>query len=166
MTALPSLERVRALLRYNPDTGQFTRLAASGGRRAGSPAGTSRTVNGYVYISVDAQRLLAHRVAWLLMTGAWPPEQIDHINCDRADNRWENLRPASVTENAWNSQAHRDNRSGRKGVYLHKESGLYHALLTVKGRKISLGYFKDLGAAGAAYERAAAEHFGTFARAS
>lgn len=83
-------ERVRELFRYDPETGIFTRLVDSPMHRA-KAGETSASINsqGYAQIRVDGKRYKAHRLAWLHMTGEWPTQQIDHIDGNRANNRWE-----------------------------------------------------------------------------
>jgi hypothetical protein len=68
---------------------------------------------GYRLIGVDGRWHKAHRLAWLYMTGSWPREQIDHINLIKNDNRFENLREATQTQNHANTRAR---RRGLKGI--------------------------------------------------
>src|SRR4051812_34139236 len=96
-------QRLRELLDYCPETGVFTRRTKKGHERSGDVAGY-RDTHGYIKLSVDYKRYYAHRLAWLWITGVWPP-QIDHINRDRADNRLENLRVATPAQNAANRVA-------------------------------------------------------------
>ena len=92
-------ERLKQLYRYEPDTGRFIRIYSKQrpdtiGRIAGAPHG-----NGYLEITIDGRTYYAHRLAWLYMTGAWPKGQIDHKNCIRYDNKWENLRDCTPALN-------------------------------------------------------------------
>lgn len=99
-------------LTYDPNTGSITRS----GRAAGSCNG-----HGYIRVCADGVRVLAHRLAWRLMTGQWPTAQVDHINRDRSDNRWENLRQASECENHQNiATAGRD-----RGAYWDRNNKVY-----------------------------------------
>jgi hypothetical protein len=152
-------ERLRQVLKYDPQTGAFTRLIARAGHPIGSVAGYIDG-SGHRQMSVDWKVYLAHRLAWLYMTGEWPKAQIDHKNCNPDDNRWENLREATHTENARNKRLNRNNRSGHKGVYWHSQNRKWVAQL---GR-LRLGSFGDKESAAAAYAKAAAERFGEFAR--
>ena len=89
--ALPSLERVKELLTYDAETGEFTWNVSRGPKPAGSPAG-QRWVD-YVRIKIDGKSYQAHRVAWLLLTGTDPGDMVvDHIDCDKQNNRAANLR--------------------------------------------------------------------------
>lgn len=89
---------------------------------------------------------------------------VDHINGDTLDNRKDNLRYATVAQNAQNQKIAKDNKSGYKGVYLHKATGRYNAQITINKKQMSLGYFKDPIEAAKAYDKAAITHFGEFAR--
>ena len=72
--------------------------------------------NGYIYVSYDGRRLLAHRVIFAMHHGYWP-RQVDHIDGDRTNNRIENLRSATAKINAQNRTLRKDNTSGCTGVY-------------------------------------------------
>ena len=98
-----------------------------------------------------------------LLLGFDTPDMVDHINGIRSDNRRCNLRLATAEQNSRNSAMHRDNRTGYKGVSLHK-SGKYHARINVDKRCISLGYFTDPLQAALAYDKAATLYFGEYAR--
>ena len=97
-------ERLRERLHYDAGTGVFTRRVGSGHARTGEMAGSVHST-GYVRISIDGGKYTAHCLAWLYVHGVWPPDQIDHINGNRSDNRIANLRerrhlprPARQTE--------------------------------------------------------------------
>ncbi len=156
-------ERLRELLRYDPDTGIFTWLKPAGrwGRiPAGTAAGYADT-HGYIKLSIGARRggrPYAHRLAWLYMTGEWPT-QVDHINGNRADNRWSNLRVATPKQNAANRGAQANNTSGAKGVTWYPPLQKWH----VQCAKRHIGYFPTVELAAAAYLNAARVHYGDFA---
>jgi hypothetical protein len=90
---------------------------------------------------IQRHAYMAHRLAWLYMTGAFPKEQIDHINLDRADNRWRNLREATQSQNRANVSAYANNTSGIKGVNWDKRAGKWRAQIYIAGRKTLLGMF-------------------------
>jgi hypothetical protein len=163
--ALPA-ERLREVLDYNPETGEFVWRMSNGKRAvAGQPAGgISR--NGYVRISIDT-RHYAHRLAWFYVHGVWPKGQIDHINGIRDDNRIENLREATASQNGQNRRAARaDSHSGKIGVRLSPTSGRWGAEIVKDGEKCSLGYFDTPDAAHDAYLAAKRElhEFGEVAK--
>jgi heme-degrading monooxygenase HmoA len=159
-------ERLRELLAYDPAAGVFTwRVDVRGGAwvKAGHVAGTIHSRDGYRQISICKVQHKAHRLAWLYVTGAWPSEQIDHVNGDRSDNRIANLREASAAGNARNARRRIDNVSGFKGAYEYRP-GKWRAYINKDGRRINLGTFATPEEAHAAYVAAAQEHHGEFAR--
>lgn len=158
---------LRALLTYNPDTGEFTRnttgYAATDARYAGRSAGYING-NGYVVVSIFNRRHRAHRLAWLYMTGEWPERDVDHRDGDRQNNRWDNLRAATRSENIHNMGLRPRNTSGRKGACFDARRGKWLAQITVNGKHLHLGRFDTREEAGDAYDAAAAKYFGQFAR--
>jgi hypothetical protein len=82
-----TLERLREVLEYNPESGVWVWLVTSSRRRGAGKIAGSLDNNGYVVIRVDRAIYKAHRLAWLYMTGEWPRSTIDHINLEPADNR-------------------------------------------------------------------------------
>lgn len=111
--------RLRELLRYEPDTGHFFWRAPRPKARLDLPAG-GKTSHGYIHIGVDGTgQHYAHRLAWLYMNGEWPTCEVDHINGDKADNRWANLRGVTSTVNKQNKRSPQsNNKSGFLGVSL------------------------------------------------
>ena len=89
---------------------------------------------------------------------------VDHMNGDGLDNRRANLRSATKSQNAMNSRRRSDNTSGFKGVSLTTSTGRWRALIVIGGRRRHLGYFEHAADAARAYDRAALDLFGDFAR--
>jgi hypothetical protein len=155
-------DHLRHALDYNADTGQFVwRNPSSDKMKPGQSAGT---IERYLQIRLGGKRYLAHRLAWLYMTGAWPDRQIDHINGDKLDNRWANLRLATPTQNNANAVARKRNSSGFKGVTWHSRNRKWQAQIAANGRHFYLGQFETAEAAAEAYQQAAARLHGEFAR--
>lgn len=154
--------RLKQLLRYDPESGNFYRLATMGSQKKGSIAGTPHA-KGYVDITVDGMRVLAHRLAWFYMTGEWPVSDIDHKDQDKTNNRWANLRPATRSQNMGNCGARSNSQSGIRGVRLFKRTGRWVASIRVSGNDVHLGYFATADEADAAYRSAALQHYGEFA---
>ncbi len=144
-----SAGRVRELLDYDPITGYFThkikRSGVSCGSIAGSPSGT-----GYTYINVDGKKYGAHRLAFLHVSGQFPPMHVDHINGIRSDNRFDNLRHADIVLNNQNRRHIRaDNSSGFMGV--SKKGRKWRARIVADNHETSLGVFHTKDAAYASY---------------
>ena len=158
--AMLTAERLREVLSYDPETGQFYRLTSGPGVRIGQVAGTKGN-KGYCIIKIDGCSYKAHRLAWLYIHGHWPTMQIDHLNCIRDDNRIDNLREADNSQNQCNRRARQTNQTGFKGVYQKAHGKQYVAAV---GR-IYLGCFATPHAAHAAYAKASAVAYGEFARA-
>lgn len=148
---------------YDKLTGNITRknLAIPYGRNVGRVAGTLRK-DGYVEIKFARRHIKAHRLAWLLATGAWPSVEIDHINGARDDNRWVNLRQCSDRENCRNSGWYTNNTSGFRGVF-RSHDGTFKASIR-HGKSIHLGTFSTAQEASVAYEAAARRLHGEFYR--
>jgi hypothetical protein len=90
---------------------------------------------------VDGELYMAHRLAWLYVTGRMPSDQIDHINGLKDDNRWNNLREATNKENSENLKQYSNNKTGFRGVHFHKPSGKWVARVTHHYADKYFGYF-------------------------
>lgn len=157
--------RLKELLRYEPETGVFTWLVAPRrGMFPGDVAGCWSEPAGWV-IRVDCRLYLAHRLAWLYMTGEWPKNEIDHIDVSRRNNRWANLREATRRQNQANTPKQSNNTSGFKGVSFQRGVNKYRARIKAHGKKMSLGCFDTAEEAHLAYRSAAERIWGEFARA-
>ncbi len=132
---------LKELLRYEPKTGNFYWLSFRRGKALeGSTAGCVMNT-GYIGIKIKSERYVAHRLAWLYMTGAWPEDRIDHIDGDRANNKWKNLREATVSQNVCNSDVRTDNDAGFRGVCWHPKSGRWAVKTQFGDKSYALGYF-------------------------
>jgi hypothetical protein len=154
-------EKIKDLLKYDPDTGIFTWIGKSATRanrtKVGSQAG-SLAQNGYTIISIFGNRILAHRLAWFFVYNKFPDKHIDHINGNRNDNRIENLRDISHKINCQNKKApSSNNKSGYLGVHFSKVSNKWTSQITINRKCKSLGLFKTPEEAYAAYLRAKRE---------
>lgn len=88
----------------------------------------------------------------------------DHINGDRLDNRRENLRFCTLSQNSMNRGARNDNKSGYKGVSYYKNNGKWRACLRIKGKTKHLGYFTSIESAALAYNLGATTFFGEYSK--
>lgn len=139
-------KRLKELLVYNPYSGVFTWRVSKGRSKRGVSAGTVSS-GGYVQIKLDGKRYLAHRLAWLYMTGSWPEPEIDHINRVRNDNRFHNLREATKQQNQTNKGLQKNNTSGFIGVSWCKRSNKWRSQIKHQGRVKTIGYYADKGLA-------------------
>jgi len=136
-------ETLKSLLYYNAETGIFTRRAtSSSAAKAGDVAG-GKTKCGYISIRVNGRKYYAHRLAWLYMTGEWPPYQIDHDDHIRHNNKWDNLNKATNQDNQKNGTMQKNNSSGITGVDQCKRNKMWRARIGVNGKDVFLGYFMD-----------------------
>lgn len=131
-------ESLRRLISYDPATGQFVRMAPKA--LFGKVAAPHEQSCGYMQIVVNRRLYYAHRLAWLLMTGAWPASQVDHIDGDRKNNRFANLREASPSENQQNIKRKSNNTSGFPGVSWSNKAQLWKAQIGCNGRKKHISY--------------------------
>lgn len=141
---------VRARLSYEPETGLFRWVTHRTRRFIGQIAGCVGT-EGYWQLTLDNRRYLAHRIAWMLMTGSSPTGRlIDHINGNPLDNRWTNLRLADAATNVQNMRrAHRDSRTQVLGTRRHGPG--YQAQIKVCGKTHYLGTYPTKEEAHAVY---------------
>jgi len=152
---------------YCPDTGEFRHKIASGRATVGKVAGGRDRLNGYVQLQSGGKRCLAHRVAWAMTYGEYPPHgvYIDHINGDRADNRICNLRLATSSQNQFNSRPERASKSGRKGVVFERHRTRikrWRAIIKIDGKRHHLGLFETLDEAIQARDAAERIFHGSF----
>lgn len=129
-------QQLREAVHYNPETGEFTRR--SNGKPLGFKNGT-----GYTSFSLFNRDRQAHRMAYYYMTGRLP-ETIDHIDGNRRNNEWKNLREATQAENQWNKSMMTTNSSGVKGVYWHNKLAKWVAEIRMNGVKYYVGSYNDL----------------------
>jgi len=119
---------LEAQFQVTPETGDVRRLS-----RGGNWLDASWTAwNGYRLVSFPLgnkkyHKIRAHHLVWVWATGAWPKGEIDHINGDRSDNRIENLREVTVSQNRTNKKIQSNNKSGFKWVHFCKQRGLWCA---------------------------------------
>lgn len=136
-----SASEAREFLGYNKETGILMWLKKpSIGVSAGSIAGCI-TSQGYLQIRLKGKPYLAHRLAFLIVEGRWP-EEIDHINGDRKNNSWANIRECTRIQNMRNKNKRKDSH-GVTGVTWHKDSGLWRVHIG-NGSCKSSSYFESL----------------------
>lgn len=155
-------KRLKEVLRYSPKTGVFKWRKSRPGCSAGRKAGT--IANGYRQIEIDYKLFRAGRLAWLYQTGEWPEVLVDHIDGNRSNDKWPNLRAATYQENARNRGPCKRNTSGKVGVHPIKSTGKWGAEIGLNGRNVKLGSFECIEDARTARCEAERHLFGAFAR--
>lgn len=144
-------ERLRELLHYDATTGEFTWVVSCRGTKAGDRAGTDSS-EGRRHIIIGYARFKAHRLAWLYVHGKWPNGLVDHTNGDPTDNRIDNLRESSMSENLQNQRrAHKHNKTGILGVSWRPTRNKFRARIVVNGKETNLGHFDTAEEAQSAY---------------
>lgn len=126
-----TIEQIKNILDYNPETGIFTRKIVGSEEK------------GYLKISINGKKYLAHRLAWLMVHGSWPKDQIDHIDRNGMNNKISNLREATPQQNAGNKGLQKNNKSGHRGVHWNTRERKWEARIIVNGKQISLGAYKN-----------------------
>lgn len=156
--ALPPAELLWETFDYKPLTGELVRKPGSSKNRPdldGRVAGCLNKSLNYWIVSVQGKPQYAHRLIWLWMTGIDPRDkQIDHVNTDKSDNRWFNLRLATKAQNMCNRLV--------RGAYLSPWG--WAAKICVNYKSIHLGYYSTKEEAYKAYTTAALKYHGEFAR--
>jgi len=155
MKELISLHEINERLSYDPDTGVFLYIKSGIGYSKfpiGTKAGCT-DARGYMLIRMKNRMYYMHRLAWFIVTGDWPKNEIDHINGVRSDNRFENLREATRYGQSQNQGLGRRNKSGYMGVSWSK-FGKWVAQISIDGKRYNLGYYDDPEVASEAYKKA------------
>lgn len=153
---------LRRYIKYDAESGVFTWLDRPpySSVRVGDVAGYRSNAN--IVVKLRGRLLYAHVVAWWFVTGEWPKNEVDHKNVDGFDNRFENLRRATRTQNACNRRASSKTGAGLKGAFT--QDGRWLGQIVVGGRQIYLGRFDTEEAAHAAYTAASRKYHGEFSR--
>lgn len=153
---------LKDILFYDPETGLFKWIQAKFGRTLNKWI-TTQDKQGYVVIKIDGVQYLAHRLAWLYMTGEWPSELIDHKDTIKNNNKWLNLREANYQQNMQNRNVSYISTTNLKGVF-ENSSGNFIARIQHNGEKINLGTYKTKEEAHEVYKLKASQIQGEFAR--
>lgn len=138
---------VKHFFEYDPETGAFDRIRFVSNQgviyERRSPV-KSRHQFGYYITVVFGKRYRVHHLIFVHMTGEFPTQYVDHIDGDRTNNRWSNLRLATKSENQRNHGVHANSKTGITGVYWYEPLKKFQAQITVNGERIHLGYFESV----------------------
>ncbi|WP_202210588.1 HNH endonuclease signature motif containing protein [Pseudomonas paraversuta] len=134
--------RLKELFTYDPETGHFTRRIKVSNRHAGTIAGGINN-SGYVMLRIDGKRCMAHRAAWLYMTGEWPVSEIDHINRNGFDNRFANLRDVTHLANLHNRSSGKAEAAEPHVYWDGRKGGRWWGCFTFCGRSHYTGSSRD-----------------------
>lgn len=164
-TRMITQAELKSLLSYDPETGIFRwRVTPARNVCVGDVAGKVYKKTRYCQITINEKRYYAHRLAWLYIYGEFPDEHIDHINGGKTDNRINNLRPATRSQNLKNQEKHSNNTSGYKGVCWDKSKQKWKAYGRLNGKSFHLGYFDTREEAWATYQMFGQKQHGQFYR--
>lgn len=130
-------------LTYDPITGIFRWIPRPRSSRIEYKAGCQRR-DGYVIISFKGTQYLAHRLAFLYMTGSFPEKQVDHIDRKRNNNKWDNLREVTPQQNNFNRTGNRILPIGVYEVTRNNRKGIWYATKIQKDGKQYSSYFRKL----------------------
>lgn len=163
-----TVERVFEALTFHPDTGRFfwRRPSKYHSEKAGSEAGCPQPTHcGKLYwvIRLDGRGYRRGRLVFFVLNGRWPEPCVDHISGDSLDDRPENLREATIAENAMNHKRRARRIQLPMGVRLVRGSGRYQARISHNKRQHHLGCYDTPEEAQAVYAAKRKEMFGEFA---
>lgn len=140
-----TVDRIKKVLTYDPISGVllWNRGICIKGVLPGSRAGHLKKT-GYRGIRLFGELYLEHRLIWFMQTGAFPTGEIDHINQDRSDNSWANLREVTRSENSRNRSRNPHSKLGEHGIWFNSRTNKYVAEITVGGKKVYQKSFADI----------------------
>lgn len=153
-------EQLKNILRYDPETGDFYWIKPINGVKPFSKAG--HMVHKYLCICINKRKYRAHRLAWLYTNGEWPENDIDHVNGNPVDNRIDNLREATRSQNNYNTKIRTDNNSGHKNVSWHKQRNKWTVRFRIDGKYKSYGLYDCLELASLVASELRAKYHGVF----
>jgi hypothetical protein len=137
-------------------------VSGHGPPKKGSRAGSISPVHGYRSITLSGSSYYEHRIVYFMHNGCLP-QNIDHINGDRSDNRIENLRKATQRQNCQNQIIPKNNKSGHKNVAWNKKEGRWSVRICIDGVRKFFGYYDDVEFAGLVATSIREKYHGEFA---
>jgi len=153
-------DHIKKHLSYEPNTGKvFWKISPNNRIKEGQEVACKDGQRGQITVTFEgkSKNYRLHRVAWLLHYGSWPKGCLDHVNNNPSDNRIENLRECSHSDNMKNQKVRRDSSTGYKGVCYRpsKSGGFYTAQIYYNNKLRYIGSYKTAEQAASAYDEAA-----------
>tara|TARA_R110002073_G_C9093991_1_gene548053 strand:+ start:48 stop:539 length:492 start_codon:yes stop_codon:yes gene_type:complete len=155
-----TLDLVNKLFRYDKETGDLIHKANKGTAKAGDKAG-SVNGSGYVVTGIEGNKYRNHRIIFLMHRG-FLPDCLDHIDNNKLNNRIENLRPATLSQNQQNRRICKRNTSGVKGVRWNEPYNMWSASVTLNGKRKHVGHFRTVPEAEVAVRKVREQLHGEF----
>ncbi len=163
--ARPSKEDVLNIFRVEPESGRiFWTNPLGRSRTHGKEAGTLSTCRHgkpYHIIKIRGRFIRRGHIIFFYVNDCWPTHFLDHINGDSLDDRIENLRQATATQNSWNKKSYRKGSNLPMGVT--RKEARFQARIGLNGKLIPLGCYSTPEEASAVYQLKRKELFGEFA---
>ena len=158
-----TVDLLKHLFDYDKETGNLIwKVKRAKNQAVGDIAGSFDTSVGYVRVGINGKKYYAHRIVFLYHKG-YLPKTIDHINGDKVDNRIENLRAVTASQNQHNRKINSNSTSGYKGVSYYARTNKWCAKIRLESKRINLGYYKTPEEADAVVRKAREELHGSFA---
>jgi len=156
-----TVDLLNELFEYDKETGKLYWKVVRQRGKVGDEVGCDNG-RGYLVTGINGKTYKVHRVIFLMHKG-YLPKTLDHINGDRSDNRLENLRAVTRSQNQHNRKLNKNNTSGFKGVSWDTRRKTWRAYICLEGKRIYLGLFKTPEEADAVVRKAREELHGSFA---
>lgn len=153
-------EYLRTQMAFSEDGSTLVWTVSRHRIQAGQPVGTvtfSRGKN-YRYVKISGTSHPVHRLVWLLNTGEYPSVEIDHLDGNGLNNRFDNMRLVPHLHNCWNRKRSVLNTSGCSGVTYSRRAKKWHSRINVNMVDVHLGYFTEKEEAVLARKRAEIEY--------
>lgn len=167
---LPSQQELESLFDYVPQSGALlwrpreekTKADVVFNKTLAGKSAGYQTTHGYIAIEFGGSSYKAHRIIWKIVTGL-EPEWVDHIDRNRANNKWTNLRDATLSQNGYNTTKSPRNTSGFRCVSYIQRFKKFRAAVQVNGKKKHIGYFDNAEDAALAAQKVIVATRGEFA---
>ena len=158
-----TVDLLKHLFDYDKETGNLIwKVSNAHSQKIGDIAGCFDSKIGYIRVGINGKKYYAHRIVFLYHKG-YLPKTIDHINGDKVDNRIENLRAVTASQNQHNRKINSNNTSGYKGVSYNARANKWCARIRLENKRINLGYYSTPEEADAVVRKAREELHGSFA---